>query len=162
MLESGCPEVTVLSTPAERLESGDDDTDKEPPSKKHHGAGTEGESSPSNSQRVSNDTHANGGDPEQIDPSGNLHPKLVKALSQVPYSPLFGILWPIIIEQASFETRDLLREVNAYFEAMCHPYRRSDRAKDVRFPNFTMSLLNFQRVMPHITESRGKRGSPTC
>jgi hypothetical protein len=79
---------------------------------------------------------------EEIAPSENLHPKLVKALSQVPYSPLFGVLWPPIVEQASFETRDQLRNVSDYFEALCHPYRRSDRAKSVRcIPQFTPSLL---------------------
>jgi hypothetical protein len=61
----------------------------------------------------------------------NLHPRLVEALSKVPYSALYGILWPTIVEQASFETRLQLREVNDYFENLCHPYRRSDRAKSV-------------------------------
>jgi len=115
--------LPTLKRPADYLESGED---KETPSKKHHGAGT---SSPSNFLPASTEPHANGGDPEQIAPWANLHPKLVEALSQVPYSPLFGVLWPMIIEQANFETRDLLRDVNSYFKGLCHPYRRSDRAK---------------------------------
>jgi len=143
-LQIGLPDVIVstLKRPSECIES------DETPSKKHHGAE---QSSPSNSQPVSTETHANGGDPKQIALSG----RLVEALSQVPYSPLFGILWPIIVEQASFETRDLLRKVNPYFKVLCHPYRRSDRAKSVRlFPNFhgVTPYTNFQRLMSRISE----------
>ena|SRR5258708_4015334 len=57
------------------------------------------------------------------------HPRLLKALSEVPYSPLFGVLWPIIIEQANFDTREVLCKVNPYFERLCKPYRDSDLAK---------------------------------
>lgn len=142
-LQSGLPKVVVstLKRPAECLES-----DETPESKKHHSAEESG------SQLVS---HANGGDPEQTSSSGNFHPRLVEALSQVPYSPLFGILWPIIIEQASFETRDILREVNPYFEALCHPYRRSDRAKSVRqIPQLhdVTPYAYFHSLMSRITE----------
>lgn len=70
------------------------------------------------------------GDPEQI---ATFHPRLVKTLSEVPYSPLFGALWPIIIDQANFDTRDVLRKVNSYFERLCKPYRDSDLAKRVMF-----------------------------
>jgi hypothetical protein len=77
-------------------------------------------------------------DPENLDHDGvqsegnvNLHPRLVEALSEVPYSALYGILWPTIVEQASFETRQQLSEVNDYFEKLCHPYRLSDCAKTV-------------------------------
>ena len=121
-------------------ESEGDDTDK---SKKHHGASTSSTEAygPPNSLAEFTE-NANGGNPKELAPSGNLHPKLVKALSQVPYSPLFGVLWPLIVEQASFEIRNQLRYLNDYFEALCHPYRRSDRAKSVRhISQFNMSLL---------------------
>jgi hypothetical protein len=134
--------VSILKRPADHLESEDDETEKEPWSKQHRGASTTAESGPPNSLPESTETYANGGNPEEIAPSGNLHPKLVEALSQVPYSPLFGILWPLIVEQASFETRDQLRNVNDYFGALCHPSRRSDRAKHVRrISQFTLSFL---------------------
>ena len=58
----------------------------------------------------------------------------------VPYSPLFGVLWPIIVDQASYDTRLQLREINDYFHGLCEPYRRSDRAKDVR-PGLLKVLL---------------------
>jgi hypothetical protein len=112
----------------------------------------------STSQSLSVENHAKD-DPEHIATSGNIHPKFVKALSQVPYSPLFGVLWPNIIEQASFETRDLFRKVNTHFQKLCHPYRRSDRAKRVSlFPDFTvhdvhsLCFISFQRITPGTTE----------
>jgi hypothetical protein len=137
-LQSCLVDVNVVSI-LKRPESEDDDTNKEP-SKKHRGASTTAEFGPPEST----ETHANGGNPNETAPSlaGNLHPKLAKALSQVPYSPLFGILWPLIVEQASFEMRDQLRYVNDYFEALCHRHSRSDRAKSVRhISQFTLSLL---------------------
>jgi hypothetical protein len=63
--------------------------------------------------------------------SGDIHPRIVEALSLVPYSALYGILWPIIINQASYDTRRILRDVSEYFKKLCHPHRRSDRAKKV-------------------------------
>jgi hypothetical protein len=60
------------------------------------------------------------------------HPQLIQALSMVPYSPLFGVLWPIIVDQASYDTRFQLRKINDYFARLCHPHRRSDWAKEVR------------------------------
>ena len=60
------------------------------------------------------------------------HPELRKALSMVPYSPLFGILWPIIVDQASYETRLELRWINDYFNGLCAHHRLSDEAKLVR------------------------------
>jgi hypothetical protein len=72
------------------------------------------------------------GSSSQRGSSGGLHPKLVAALSQIPYSAHFGVFWPIIVEQASYDTREVLRNVNTYFKKLCYPYRRSDRAKRVR------------------------------
>jgi len=57
------------------------------------------------------------------------HPKLIQALSMVPYSPLFGVLWPIIVNQASYDTRLMLKKVNDYFAGLCRPHRRSDLTK---------------------------------
>jgi hypothetical protein len=115
----------LLKRPGDHLESKDD---KESSSKKHHGASITAESADPNSTG----SHTNGENPKEIVLSGNLHPKLVEALSQVPYSPLFGILWPLIVENASFETRNQLREVSHYFEALCRPHTLSDDAKSVR------------------------------
>ncbi len=110
---SGLRKVVYSKHPAKCLESGEDDTDNATPPKHH--------------------SNSNGEDREQISPpSGNIHPRLVKALSQIPYSPLFGVLWPIIVEQATFETRIQLREVNTYFKGLCRPSRRSDQAKSIR------------------------------
>jgi hypothetical protein len=69
--------------------------------------------------------------PQLKDSSGDLHPKLVASLSQVPYSALYGILWPIIVKQASYDTRDILRDVNEYFKSLCYPHEYSDLAKKV-------------------------------
>ena len=69
------------------------------------------------------------------------HPELQKALSMVPYSPLFGVLWPIIVDQASYETRSQLCDVNDYFSGLCEPHRLSDEAKLVRFSYYFMSTL---------------------
>ena len=63
------------------------------------------------------------------------HPELRKALSMVPYSPLFGILWPIIVDQASYETRFQLRNINSYFHGLCKPHTVSDEAKLVCISN---------------------------
>jgi hypothetical protein len=64
------------------------------------------------------------------------HPKLIQALSMVPHSPLFGVLWPIIIDQASYDTRLLLSKVNDYFAGLCRPHEASDWAKKVRPPTW--------------------------
>ena len=60
----------------------------------------------------------------------------------VPYSPLFGVLWPIIVDQASYDTRIQLREINDYFYRLCYSYRRSDRAKHVRARLLKVLLFN--------------------
>jgi hypothetical protein len=72
---------------------------------------------------------------------GELHPRLVKALSQEPYSALFGILWPTIVKQASYDTRKKLTKVSEYFHKLCRPFRRSDRAKRVRRAKFCFCVF---------------------
>jgi hypothetical protein len=74
------------------------------------------------------------------------HPELRKALSMVPYSPLFGILWPIIVDQASYETRLELRWINDYFYGLCESHRLSDEAKSVCFSSF-MSTSNIALLL---------------
>ena len=67
------------------------------------------------------------------------HPELIRALSMVPYSPLFGVLWPTIVDQALYETRLQLCNVNGYFRDLCRPHRLSDRAK--RVCSLTLSMV---------------------
>ena len=140
MSRSDLPNVkSGSSTTLNYPESGKDDTREKTLSGE--------ESSPSNSVQPTK-----GEDPKQIALS---HPKLVAALSRSPYSPLFGILWPIIIEQASFDTRDILRDVDPYFEKLCRPHRDSDLAKQVRcmpFQNFTVSNSLSKSFISRITE----------
>lgn len=56
-------------------------------------------------------------------------------------SGLYGVLWPIIAKQASWNDRRTLRNVNHYFIGFCHDRRRSDRAKSVSLTEIPLNYL---------------------
>lgn len=59
--------------------------------------------------------------------------KIVEALS--PTSGLYGVLWPIIVREATPGLRyDALRRVNHFLKDLCEDFRRSDHAKIVSTP----------------------------
>jgi hypothetical protein len=78
------------------------------------------------------------------------HPELIQALSMVPYSPLFGVLWPIIVDHASYDTRLMLSKVNNYFAGLCRPHRDSDWVKKVRPPPW-LKVPRFANEQPQRT-----------